>query len=162
MRFKNLRNVLFLLYVVFIMGETLIFREQTTHRIFKPELLWAIRGWINGESWGIRETAQYFENILFFMPFGFLFPHPRQYTSYRLIKTPHGKERREAIREDRKKWIRTATLAAFLLSAFIEITQYITMRGWCEVDDVITNTVGAWIGANLAVWIEKKINARRD
>lgn len=162
MRFKNLRNVLFLLYLLFILCSTLIFREQTTHRIFKPELLWAIRGWINGASWGARETAQYFENILFFMPFGFLFPHPRQYTSYRLIKAPDGKERRTPIREDRKKWIKTATITALFLSAFIEITQYFTMRGWCEIDDVITNTVGAWIGARLFVWLEKKIRARRD
>jgi len=37
-------------------------------------------------------------------------------------------------------------LTAFLLSASVEVLQYLTSRGFTEVDDVINNTLGAVIG----------------
>lgn len=37
-------------------------------------------------------------------------------------------------------------MTALVLSIFIEISQFIFNLGWCEVDDVISNTLDAMIG----------------
>lgn len=42
---------------------------------------------------------------------------------------------------------RMAILFGFLLSAFIELIQYIGVLGYCEADDVSNNTIGCGIGA---------------
>ena len=44
-----------------------------------------------------------------------------------------------------------------MTSAVIEITQYIFNLGWCEVDDVISNTVGALAGFALYIILQKLI-----
>jgi len=36
-----------------------------------------------------------------------------------------------------------------ILSFFIELAQFIFNLGWCELDDVISNTFGAFIGVLL-------------
>ena len=41
-------------------------------------------------------------------------------------------------------------LIGFLCSCGIEITQHITQRGYLQLDDVVTNTVGMFIG--WAIW----------
>ena len=38
---------------------------------------------------------------------------------------------------------------AMILSFFIELAQFIFNLGWCELDDVISNTFGAFIGVLL-------------
>lgn len=43
-----------------------------------------------------------------------------------------------------KSW--KAVLFGFLLSAFIELTQYFLLLGYCEADDVINNTIGTTAG----------------
>ena len=40
-------------------------------------------------------------------------------------------------------------IAGVLLSIGIELTQYIAVLGYCELDDVLNNTIGAAIGALL-------------
>ena len=67
---------------------------------------------------------QIFLNVLLFVPLGFLLP---------MIHTRF-----------RNPILTVATGCVF--SCFIEITQYITGRGLTEVDDVITNTIGAAVG----------------
>ena len=67
-------------------------------------------------------------NILLFIPFGFslstyLNCHKR---------SPH--------------LLLTVLLTAFFLSTSVEALQYLTSRGYTEVDDVINNTLGAVIG----------------
>ena len=67
---------------------------------------------------------QIFLNILLFVPFGILLPMVSRH-----FKNP------------------VITVAAgCLFSGTIEIMQYITGRGLTEVDDVITNTIGAVVG----------------
>lgn len=46
------------------------------------------------------------------------------------------------------------TAIAMVSSALIELTQYISARGLSEVDDIISNTVGAIIGYLL--WTARK------
>lgn len=58
-----------------------------------------------------------FKNIVLFIPFGFIIGG------------------------------RKGVLIGFLFSCGIEITQYITMVGYCELDDLLNNTIGTVIGA---------------
>lgn len=43
-----------------------------------------------------------------------------------------------------KDW--KAVLLGFLLSAFVEFTQYVVKLGVCEADDVLNNTIGTTVG----------------
>lgn len=110
---------------------TLLKREPRVRaRVIEPEMFWAFRGWINGAPDGKQESIQYIQNVLFFIPFGFLFPW--------------------------KKW-KPVFMSALMTSAIIEATQYIFNLGWCELDDVISNTAGALVGFGLYVIVHKLI-----
>lgn len=76
-------------------------------------------------TWGtsMQTHAFFIENIILFVPFGILFP---------IVF---------------KKWLRWVTIpAGALISAGIEYTQLMTGRGYCQLDDLVTNTAGAVIG----------------
>ena len=81
---------------------------------------------------GKTESIQNINNILAFIPFGVLFPGKRW------------------------KWL---LLIAVLFSAGIEAVQYAFNLGWCEIDDVICNALGALIGFGVLKWIKGKLNA---
>ena len=72
-------------------------------------------------------------NILFFIPYGLLFPW-------------------------KDNWKRVF-VTALVLSVFIELSQFIFNLGWCEVDDVISNTLGAMIGWGVIRQISRKEEA---
>lgn len=76
-------------------------------------------------TWGttMQDHAWVIENIFLFLPFGFLFPVwlPKKKTAWTI---PVG----------------------FLCSVAIEYCQLRTGRGFCQLDDVIMNTLGAGIG----------------
>ena len=111
------KKSLFVAYTIFIVWYTLLKREpRGAERVFMPELFWAIRTWVAGGYNGKEEAIQYVQNILFFIPYGLLFP-----------------------RKD--NWKRVF-VTALVLSVFIEFSQFIFNLGWCEVDDVISNTLG--------------------
>ena len=119
------KKYLFVAYTLFIVWYTLLIREPHTYRIFKLELFWAIRTWIAGGYNGKAESILYFLNILFFIPYGFLFPWEEK----------NGK----------LSW-KSVLIAAAVTSMLIELSQYIFALGECEFDDVISNTLGAMIG----------------
>ncbi len=48
-------------------------------------------------------------------------------------------------------------IAGALLSIGIELTQYIAVLGYCELDDMLNNTIGATIGAMLFSKFGKRI-----
>lgn len=48
-------------------------------------------------------------------------------------------------------------LCGFILSCGIELTQYFCRLGYCELDDVLNNTIGSAIGVGLNVVIRKSI-----
>ena len=50
-----------------------------------------------------------------------------------------------------------AILFGFLLSAFIELIQYIAVLGYCEADDVLNNTIGCGFGILLCSWSDLMI-----
>ena len=127
------KKYLFAAYTLFIVWYTLLKREpRGAERVFKPELFWAIREWIaNSTVVNKVEAVQYLMNILFFIPYGLLFPW-------------------------KDNWKRVF-VTALVLSVFIEFSQFIFNLGWCEVDDVISNTLGAMIG----YWIWWKVSKRK-
>lgn len=128
---QTLSTILFVIYTIFVVWMTLLKRKPRVRaRVFEPELFWAFRGWINGAPDGRQESIQYIQNVLFFIPFGFLFPW--------------------------KKW-KPVFMTALMTSAIIEATQYIFNLGWCELDDVISNTAGALIGFGCYVIVQKLI-----
>lgn len=51
--------------------------------------------------------------------------------------------------------IQKTTAAGFLFSLFIELTQYITGRGLCELDDIIHNTFGAAVGVIIYIILSR-------
>ena len=124
---KIITSILCAFYVIIIVRLTLIDRVPVTKRTFKPELFWAFRSWVRGDTNGKTESIQYIQNILLFVPFGFLFP----------------------VKDKTKDCI----LCALVLSIAIEITQFVTVMGWCEIDDVISNTLGAIIGFFIFKWV---------
>lgn len=127
------KKSLFVAYTIFIMLYTLLKREpRGAERIFKQELFWAIRTWIvNPTVVNKAEAVQYLLNILFFIPYGLLFPW-------------------------KDNWKRVF-VTALVLSVFIEFSQFIFNLGWCEVDDVISNTLGAMIGWGAIRQINRKV-----
>ena len=126
------KKYLFAAYTIFIVWYTLLIREpRSLERVFKPELFWAIREWIVDPTVVNKaEAIQYVQNILFFIPYGLLFP-----------------------RKD--NWKRVL-VTALVLSISIELSQYIFNLGWCEVDDLISNTLGAMIGWGVIRQISRK------
>ena len=76
---------------------------------------------------------QIFLNVLLFVPFGFLLPMISKHFRNPILTVVTG----------------------CIFSCFIEITQYITGRGLTEVDDVITNTIGAAVGVMLYKLVSK-------
>ena len=124
---KKLTQVFFLLYIISVLSVTFIVRETMVLRT--PEnrgvVLQPFREFeamVNGTHffW----FKQIFLNVLLFVPFGFLLPMISKH-----FKNP----------------IITVTIGC-LFSGMIEIMQYISGRGLTEVDDVITNTIGAAVG----------------
>lgn len=73
---------------------------------------------------GAQGDAYVLENILVFIPFGILVT--------------------VALPTFQKWWY--CMLLGFLISCGIEMTQYITCRGYVQLDDVVTNTIGMLLG----------------
>ena len=86
-------------------------------------------------DWFVKNLAC---NIIMFMTYGFLYPF--------------------VMEKSIQKNCRRTILSAFILSVCIEIFQYISAFGHCDIDDVILNTVGAAIGYGLYLIAVKIIN----
>ena len=124
--------MLFTGYCLLILWLTIFSREPAHYRTVKFELFWSYRAWFAGESYGKKESLQNISNVLLFIPFGLLFP----------IKSA-------------KSWFIVS--AGALLSLAIETVQYVLVLGWCEVDDVICNTLGVALGVGFSKIINKII-----
>ena len=114
-------SILFVIYVVVLLQTVFFCRE--------PGSRWGTDMRLFG-TWGttMQDHAWVLENVLLFIPFGLLFPMwlPKR---LHLITVPVG----------------------FLCSIGIEYVQLRTGRGFCQLDDVVTNTLGALIG--YFVWL---------
>lgn len=115
-------SYLFWTYITAVFFITLLSREPGSRGGMSWELF---------STWGTTEVSHAFvlENIILFIPFGFLFP---------LVFPP-------------ARRIRVLILTALIYSVCIEFTQVITQMGYGQIDDIVTNVLGAGIGYN--IWL---------
>ena len=87
-------------------------------------------------TWGInkRNNAFVIENVLLFLPFGFL-----------------GGWAFEAMRN-----VLCCTMLGAAVSVGIECLQLVTGRGFFQIDDILTNTLGAFLGS-LVFWLLRRM-----
>lgn len=115
-------------YLLIILWITLIHRTCTHPRTIAP-LFYELKLIIQMQDiWSIIDSIR---NILMLMPLGFMISEifPKLRKVYKIA------------------------LLALAFSAFIEITQFITARGTCQMDDIMNNTLGAVVGC----YIQMKI-----
>lgn len=127
---KRITILLFLLYLAIVLRIT-VFRSTFTLQNLCQNgriVLTLFDGYIDLIRRGdwFAFTYLFFGNIIWFVPFGMYL----QYT---------GKQR---------KLLHTA-IYGFLFSLLIETLQYVFGTGFSELDDLVLNTLGAWIGGGL-------------
>lgn len=138
---KYIRLVLFIAYCLFILCYTVLCREKGYMHKADLRFMWAYREMLTGHPEWKEDVFQNIANILFFVPFGALFP-----------KVKSGSQSTKSL----NRW-QLVLIVGVLFSIFIEITQYITCRGLCELDDVVCNGLGALIGYWLYISIKKSM-----
>lgn len=113
--------ILFIAYIIVTFQTVFFSREAGSRKEISLVLF---------ETWGhsFHMHAMFIENIIMFIPFGVLLPI--------------------VFKQVRSGW--KCVLIGFLCSCGIEIAQHITQRGYLQLDDVVTNTVGMFIG--WAIW----------
>ena len=110
-------SILLLIYMEVLVQTAFLSRESGSRKGIDLTLF---------KTWGQTSVAHayFIENIMMLIPFGILAP----------------------IALKQMKKMRFCVLTGFLLSCGIEISQLITQRGYCQLDDVVTNTAGTIIG----------------
>lgn len=125
---------LLLFWVFTILSATYFGRMETESGGLRLELFWTIR-----KAWTEHQGLYWYYiigNILLFVPFGFLLPL--------------------TAKQMEKVWI--VTLMGASLSLGIELLQYLTGTGLCELDDLFHNTLGTFLGYQLFVIVNFTID----
>ena len=91
--------------------------------------------WNNIKKYGI--TGNFLGNIFIFIPIGFLY-------------SPAFEERNQIQK------LNGPILFGFSLSLMIELTQLVFSKGYCEIDDVLLNSVGTAVGCVFYKIMKKK------
>lgn len=120
---KAIAAFMFAGYIFTVLYITLIDRIVGEQRHMLDAPFWEYKNLISGVDWQFY-FWQIIGNLVMLIPFGIMLPF--------LFK--------------RMQSVAFVAAAGCMFSMFIEITQFITGRGLCEVDDVFNNTVGAVIG----------------
>lgn len=126
-------RILFAIYILVVIQITFFSREPGSRN-----------GCMNLDlfsTWGysVVTHAFFIENILMTVPFGILAPL--------------------CFRRLRPMW--KCVVLGGVCSVLTELSQYVTKRGYCEVDDMLTNTIGVLCGCILLWLIELIIKQRR-
>ena len=126
---NGLCRVLLLVYLLVLLQTALFSREPGSRYSLDLTLF---------ETWGRSAVsrAYFIENILMYLPFGILAP-----ACFRKLERP---------------WV--CVLTAFASSVLLEWIQLLTHRGYCQLDDVVTNTAGALVG--WCLWRLRKLPSR--
>ncbi len=118
----------FFTYLAIMLFITFLSRESGSRQGIDLEL---------GSTWGIndRNNAFVVENVLLFIPFGFLCPW-----TFRSARN-----------------LFACTMLGAAVSMGIECLQLVTKRGYFQIDDILTNTLGMAVGGLIfllagAVW----------
>ena len=131
---------LFALYSLTVLSFTVLARPTAYHAA-QFELFWSVREWIAGD-WALG--GQILANVAMLIPFGLLLC--RAIHSF----APHA----------RRLWLVTIVSGA-LFSLTIETLQMLLMRGLFECDDLISNTLGAYLGAVVYGLLKRWISPKR-
>lgn len=117
---KKVYQIVFVIYLFFVLWYTLLGREESYSVNMLAHPFWEYVNFFKHPDW--HSAHDIVLNIVLFMPFGTLLP---------LFAN---------------KDFKSIAVFALLLSIFIELGQLIFNRGWCEIDDMFNNTVGACVG----------------
>ena len=125
----QLLMLLFVIYMYLLAGSTIVYRDSwylSLNWVRRYEMLpfRSYYGAITKNQYIL--LLQCLLNVILFIPFGLLL---------NAILKP--------------KSMVGIVIFAFLLSFVIEILQALTHRGLCEIDDIVHNTIGAWLGCLL-------------
>ena len=134
----RIRPAFLVLYMLFILFMTLMVRESG-EPVVKLELFYSYRSFFT--SPGRRREIIY--NIWLFVPFGAMLRNmsgdKNRTPGRRKGNKENGSEIRSCSRFPGWLWF-------VLFSAVIELSQYISRVGWCELDDIFNNSLGGAIG----------------
>ena len=132
---KSIRRLLFAVWCFITGWYTAFSRTPSANHRVELRLLWSYRNLLAGAPTARADVIQIIDNILFFIPFGFLLPVD--------------------------SW-KKALLAGLGFSFCIELAQYAGGLGLAELDDVICNTLGTIIGFWFMYLIKKRIMRDAD
>lgn len=122
----------FFMYLAIMLFITFLSRESGSRDGIDLELF---------STWGInkRNNAYVVENVLLFIPLGFICPW-----AFCSVRNPAA-----------------CTMLGMAVSVGIECLQLLTKRGYFQIDDILTNTLGMAVGYVL-FWCVSALKRRRD
>ena len=135
---KNLSISRCILLVILFLYLTTIYMSTVMSRRYNPGVKISLKpfnSWRRAFAGNRYAIKMVLENLIMLMPVGFLL----------------------LFIDRRKKGYIRAVGVGFLFSLFIEISQYLRKTGLFEVDDLINNTLGVFIGCGLATLILKAV-----
>lgn len=136
--------ILLACFVLLTLWLTLLGREPGAEREVRLTLFRAYKVWLKGRKRGPSLVKQNIENVLFFVPFGFLLP---------------GTARRA--RPGIRNFLLTG-LVTLLFSAGIEAAQWMFYLGLFELDDIVCNTLGGLIGCGIYALCARRVCKRSN
>ena len=122
---------LFIGYLVFVLCNTVLFRDTFPEYQYNFSLFWSYSASRNGRSYLLTQNIL---KVALFIPIGFLL---------------------KMIKRNVPEW--KALLFIVLFSVSIECLQLFFRKGFCELDDVFHNTLGGFLGGLASLLFEKNI-----
>lgn len=123
-------RVCFVTYLLVLLQIVFLSREAGSRDGIDLRIFGTFTGNARGDSYVL-------ENVLLFIPLGILIPSVM----------------------NKFRSFRSCVLFGFMLSCLIEGAQLISKRGYCQIDDIIMNTLGCGIG--FLVWKVVEYNYKR-
>lgn len=120
-------------YTFVVLCTTVLFRSHSLDAGLELMPFWSYLAYFKGEDESL--LLENIMNVIVFIPIGLLL-------AYVLVKNSFWK----------------AVIFACILSISIEVMQLVTRNGFCEIDDVIHNTLGCVIGYGLFCLVRKLFN----
>ncbi|MFV0341433.1 MAG: VanZ family protein [Anaerocolumna sp.] len=125
---KVMLQYLFCVYSILVVIITYLSRETGSRGGMDLQLFSTI-------SWSLKKNIYALENIMLFIPLGIFLP---------LLSV-------------KLRFLHRCVLLGLLLSLAIEFVQLFTQRGFWQIDDVLMNGVGTFVGYCISVIITKSI-----
>jgi len=115
--------VIFVSYLLAVIYITIFKREPGSNNQMQMEVF----NWLTEDS--VESAEHIFLNVAMFFPVGVIFPF---------------------ITDGMDKKMRSSASFGLLLSVFIETGQFLLRSGTCDIDDILSNSLGALAGAAIA------------